>query len=74
MSLKHYSLCSKITIVHFRTELMIDFPEQNSPFGNLAAKYLLLENACFPGIINHTLLGSNQLHSLFSHPFRKLKC
>lgn len=69
ISLKHYSLCSKIAIVHFRTELMIGFPELNSLFSNLVAKCLLLENACFPGIINHTLLGGNQLHSLFSHPF-----
>lgn len=67
--LKNYSLHSKIATVHFRTELMIDSPEQNSPFSNLVAKCLLLENACFPGIINHTLLGSNQLHSLFSQPF-----
>ena len=59
-SLKHNSLCSKIATVHFRTELMIDFPDQNSPFSNLVGKCLLLENACFPGIINHTLLGSNQ--------------
>lgn len=43
-----------------RTELMIDFPEQSFSFSDLVAKCLLLENACFPGIINHTLLGSNQ--------------
>lgn len=67
--LKYYSLCSKPATVHFRTDLMIDFPEQNSLFSNLVAKCLFLENTCFPGIINHTLLGSNQLLSLFSHPF-----
>ena len=50
----------KNSTVHFRTELMIDFLDQNSPCSNLVGKCLLLENACFPGIINHTLLGSNQ--------------
>lgn len=46
-------------MIYSKTELMLTFPKQSCLFSDLVAECLLWENACFSGIINHTLLGGN---------------